>query len=128
MATPVVYKGIKFPFQKSGTSFPAAVEDEALVRESLLQLVLTMNGERIMRPEFGSNALTFVFENNSDVLSNLLQAEIRGIVARFEPRIQVLDVGVSRRSSQIILTISYIVLSTRKTGRATVPIPIPTGP
>lgn len=128
MASPVVYKGIKFPFQKGASSFPAASSDEDLVRESLLQLVLTMNGERIMRPEFGSNALSFVFENNDDVLNNLLQAEIRGLVARFEPRIQVLDIGVTRRSSQIILTISYIVLSTRKTGRATVPISVPVGP
>ena len=124
MIAPVVYSGIKFPFQKGGTSFPAASTDEMLIRESLLQLILTMTGERIMRPEFGTNVLSFVFENNDDVLGNLLRAEIQGVVARFEPRIQLLDIGVARRSSEVILTISYVVLSTRRTGVAAIPIPV----
>lgn len=125
MTAPIVYTGIKYPFQKGGTSFPAASTDNELIRESLLQLVLTMNGERIMRPEFGTNALSFVFENNDAVLSNLLRAEIQGVIARFEPRVQLVDILIEQRSSEIILTIIYVVLATGKTGSASVPIPIP---
>lgn len=126
MTAPVVYRGIKFPFQKGATSFPAEVTDDDLIRESLLQLVLTMNGERIMRPDVGTNALTFVFEPNNEVLSNLLRAEIQGVVAKYEPRVQVTDIGVEQRQSEIILTISYILLATRRPGAAAIPIPIPT--
>ena len=125
MAAPIVYNGIKFPFQKGGTSFPAAATDADLIRDSLMQLVLTMNGERIMRPEFGTNATAFVFENNDTVLSNLLRSEIQGVVAKFEPRIQLTNIMVERRGTEIVLTISYIVLATRKTGAAAVAIPIP---
>jgi len=125
MAAPVVYNGIKFPFQKGGTSFPAAATDDELIKASLLQLILTMNGERIMRPEFGTNALSFVFENNDTVLSNLLRAEIQGVVAKFEPRIQLVDMQVERRGSEIILTITYVVLASRRVSAASVAIPIP---
>lgn len=125
MAAPIVYSGIKYPFQKGGTSFPAAVTDDVLIRDSLLQLVLTMTGERIMRPEFGTNALSFVFENNDAVLSNLLRAEIQGVIARFEPRVQLVDIQIEQRSSEIILTIVYIVLTTGKTGAASIPISVP---
>lgn len=125
MAAPIVYTGIKYPFQKSGTSFPAVATDDELIRDSLLQLVLTMNGERIMRPEFGTNALSFVFENNDAVLSNLLRAEIQGVIARFEPRVQLVDILIEQRASEIILTIAYIVLATGKTGTASVPLPLP---
>jgi phage baseplate assembly protein W len=125
MATPIVYNGIKFPFQKGGTSFPRAATDDELIKDSLVQLILTMNGERIMRPEFGSNALTFIFENNDDVLGNLLRAEIQGVVARYEPRIQITDIGVGQRDSEIIITISYIVLATGRASLAVVGVPIP---
>lgn len=125
MATPIVYNGIKFPFQKGRTSFPAAVTDDELIQESLLQLVLTMNGERIMRPEFGTNALAFVFENNDTILSNLLRSEIQGVVAKYEPRITIVDIGVSKQNASIILTITYVVLATQRAGAAIVPIPIP---
>lgn len=126
MTEPVVYRGIKFPFQKGDTSFPAAATDEELIQDSLLQLVMTMNGERIMRPDVGTNALTFIFENNDVVLSNLLRAEIHGVVAKYEPRVQVTDILVERRDSEIILTITYVILATRRPGAAVVPIPVPT--
>jgi uncharacterized protein len=125
MATPIVYNGIKFPFQKGGTSFPRAATDDELIKDSLIQLVLTMSGERVMRPEFGTNALAFIFENNDDVLGNLLRAEIQGVVARYEPRIQLTDIGVTQRDSEVIITISYIVLATRRTGFAVVAVPVP---
>jgi len=125
MATPIVYNGIKFPFQKGGTSFPKAATDSELIQDSLVQLILTMVGERVMRPEFGTNALAFIFENNDDVLGNLLRAEIQGVVARYEPRIRLTDIGVTQRDSEVLITISYIVLATRRTGLAVVGVPTP---
>lgn len=125
MAAPIVYNGIKFPFQKGGTSFPRGATDDELIQDSLIQLVLVAVGERVMRPEFGTNALAFIFENNDDVLGNLLRAEIQGVVARYEPRIRITDIVTTQQDSEIIITISYIVLATRRTGMAVVPVPAP---
>lgn len=117
-----LYNGIKFPFQKSGTSFPAATNDDALIRESLIQLILTANGERVMRPNFGTNARAFVFENNDAVLGNLLRSEVKGVVAKYEPRVQLTDIQLERKDSQIIMTLIYIVLNTRLPGAVAVPL------
>jgi len=125
MAGPIIYNGIKYPFQKGRTSLPASVTDDELIKDSLLQLILTMSGERVMRPEFGSNAPSFVFENNGEVLGNLLRSEIQGLVAKYEPRIQVMDVRSEQRRSEVIITIVYIVLATRQPGVASIPVPAP---
>jgi phage baseplate assembly protein W len=123
MTTPIVYQGLKFPFQKGDTSFPAAATDDELIQDSLIQLVLTRNGERIMRPDVGTNALTFVFENNDEVLSNLLRSEIQGVVAKYEPRVQIIDMVVEQRDTTVILTITYVILTTGRVASATIPVP-----
>lgn len=125
MAAPIVYNGIKFPFQKGGTSLPEAATDDDLIQDSLLQLVLTMTGERIMRPTFGTNAPSFVFENNDAVLGNLIRAEVQGVVAKYEPRVQLMDVQVEQKDSEVILTLIYVVLATRRASTATIAIPVP---
>jgi len=123
MATPVIYKGIKYPFQKSGTGLPAAATDDDVIKDSLTQLIMTTNGERVMRPDVGTNAKAFVFENNDVVLGNLIRAEVQAVIGKYEPRVQLVDVRVEQRRSEVILTISYIVLSTRKPGSAAMAIP-----
>lgn len=105
-------------------SLPDSATDDELIKDSLFQLVLTMNGERIMRPTFGTNALAFVFENNDEVLGNLLRSEIQGAVAKFEPRVQLLDIRTEQKKAEIILTLVYVVLATRQTGITSIPIPI----
>lgn len=125
MTAPIVYQGLKFPFQKGTLSFPDKSTNEQLIEEALIQLVLTGVGERIMRPDVGSRATSFVFENNDEVLGNLLRAEIQGIVAKYEPRIQLADIQVSQRGSEVVLTLRYVVLTTGRIGVATVPIPSP---
>jgi len=123
MTTPIIYQGIKFPFQRGSTSFPASATDDELIQDSLIQLILTRNGERIMRPDCGTNALSFVFENNEAILGNLLRSEIQGVVARYEPRIQITDIVVEQRDSEVILTIVYIILATRRVASALVAVP-----
>jgi len=120
MDAPVIYRGIKFPFQRGPTSFPRAVTDDELIRDSLQQLFRTFVGERIMRPDLGSNAMSYVFENNDAILGGLLRADVQAVVAKYEPRVQVTDVQVEQVDSTITLTISYIVLATRQLGNVSI--------
>jgi hypothetical protein len=120
MDAPVIYRGIKFPFQRGPTSFPREVTDDELIRDALQQLFRTLVGERIMRPDLGSNAMSYVFENNDAVLGGLLRADVQVVVAKYEPRVQVTDVQVEQVDSTITLTISYIVLATRQLGNVSI--------
>lgn len=125
MAAPVVYRGFKFPFQRDDSAFPAAATDEQLIQDSLLQLVLTMQGERVMRPDVGSSALSMVFENNDVVLANLLRAEIQGVIAKYEPRVRIVDLLTEQKGPEVTVTIVYVVLATKRISTLTVALPSP---
>src|SRR4051812_18428599 len=108
------FKGIQFPFQKGTTSFPAAASDAALIRQSIIQILLTEAGERLMRPDFGSGLISRVFDNNDSVLESLLQAEVFAAVGKWEPRAIVRSVDMVRNDSTITVTVSYVVVATRQ--------------
>lgn len=78
-----------------------------------------------MRPNVGSNALSFVFENNDVILGNLLRSEIQGVVAKFEPRVQLTDIRVERLDSEIIITLVYVILTTGQMSLASLSLPTP---
>lgn len=112
MALSSSVRGISFPFRKGSTSFPEVATDEQLIREDLAQLLLTGVGSRVMRPNFGTNLYSFIFEPNDDLLASLVQAEVTTAISKFEPRISLLDVGVSRVNSEVVVTVSYTLSAT----------------
>lgn len=120
----VTYRGIAFPFQKSSQAFPAPATDDDLVKQSLVQIILTGRGERIMRPDFGSNAFAFVFENNNLILQETVRAEVMSAISKFEPRAIVRSVGVERSDTELIITINYIVIATRREQTVAITMPI----
>lgn len=112
MAVKTTYRGIAFPFGKSTSSFPASVTDAELVKQSIQQIILTSPGERVMRPDFGSNAYAFVFENNDEILEELIRTEVIGAVGKYEPRAIIQAVTTERDGSSIIVTVKFIVALT----------------
>ena len=52
---------ISFPYRISGDGRTAAATDADHVREMIELLLFTHAGERVMRPDFGTGLLQFVF-------------------------------------------------------------------
>lgn len=125
MAT-AFFRGINFPFTKSSTALPAPASDSDLIRQSLIQIIMTGKNERVMRPDFGSGVLRFVFENNDDLLEELIRAEVTSAVGRFEPRVALQDILVERDEEKALVTITlvYVLVTTRQ--QDTVEIVVPT--
>ena len=117
------FRGIAFPFGKSNTSFPAEVEDAELIRQSIVQIVTTAKGERVMRPDFGSSAMSYIFENNNDLLAELIREEITTAVSKFEPRAIVRDVQTVRDENEVTVTIFYVVVLTGKQDSVEITVP-----
>lgn len=120
-----IFRGFAFPFSSSSLSFPAGSTDDDLIHDSIVQLVLTMRCERVMRPDLGCNAYSFIFENEDDVLAELIRTEVMAVISRYEPRVAVSDVTVERDDttssmSSVLVTIKYVVLATRTPGTAEV--------
>lgn len=120
-----LFTGFSFPFRKGASSFPEVATDNDLIKQSLIQLVLTGAGERLMRPNVGSSAFAYIFEDNDDLLQNRAEADISVLVNTYEPRVALLGVQVVRgnldlesEATTITITLSYVVLATRQSDKA----------
>ena len=111
-------RGIKFPFVRSNHAFPEPSADVDSIKESVIQIVTTAKGERIMRPTFGCSAFDFVFESFSQDLQLSIEREVRQSISKWEPRVRVNSVGVSTdditEPGQILIFIQYTVLLTNR--------------
>lgn len=119
------FKGIAFPFQKGPTAFPEKAEDSDLIRQSIIQIVMTQRGERVMRPDFGSGVMRYVFENNDELLEQQIRTEVFASVARHEPRAIIQAVSVDQEDNEVIISISFVIRATRQQDRLVVAIPTP---
>ena len=124
MAT-TFFRGIQFPFQSGTTSLPAASTDDDLIKQSLIQIVLTQKGERIMRPDFGTRVFSFIFENNTDTLAEAIRTDLAQAIAKFEKRVILKKVEVLREEEQVLVTLQYVVIATRKEQKLQIDVPSP---
>ena len=62
-----------------------------------------------MRPDAGTNAWGYLFEENDEVLEALIRADISAVVAKYEPRVKMIDVLTARADSNIWITLIYYV-------------------
>jgi phage baseplate assembly protein W len=123
---PTQYVGFAFPFQKGATGFPASASNNDLIQQALVQLVLTGRGERVMRPDVGSGAYSFVFQSTGAALQALIQRDVRNVIAKYEPRVIVQEVRVTTNDAtlshptMVAITIKYIVVITQQTQSVTI--------
>jgi phage baseplate assembly protein W len=83
---------------------------DASVRESLLNLLLTRPGERLMRPQFGAGVTRFVHELNNETTRGLLAGEVSRAAQRGEPRIALDGVDTSpdpEEPTRVTLSVRY---------------------
>lgn len=102
-----------------GIAFPAAAADghlataayEESVRESILIILQTNRGERVMRPGFGAGLHDFVFEPVNTTTLALVKTRVQEALVDFEPRIQVssVDVKTSDELNKILIDIRYVI-------------------
>lgn len=86
--------GWAFPPQFARDGRTLMVSDEQDIRESLLILLSTRPGERIMHPLYGCNLHALVFEHVSESVVTEIRHTIMQAIARCEPRVEVELVAV----------------------------------
>jgi uncharacterized protein len=88
---------------------------ENTVRQSILTILSTAKGERVMRPNFGCSIHDRVFAPNTPGTVGQIVSDVRDALVEWEPRIDVLDVDtVSDRSQPnvIFIQINYQIRTT----------------
>lgn len=110
----VIFRGIAFPFGKNGVTFPAPATDADLIKQDLTRLIMQARGERVMRRDVGSLALGYIFENSDVALDNQIRVDLTSVISRYEPRIVVQNIGITRNETQVIILVEFLVLSTNQ--------------
>jgi phage baseplate assembly protein W len=94
-----------------------ATDDQA-VRQSILLLLSTRPGERVMRPEYGCHLQKLVFAPNDDTTAGIAVYYVRRALQQWEPRIDILSLDAARNTdlnnpNQLIITLEYQVRMTQ---------------
>ena len=108
--------GWKFPLQvdpRTGRIAMSSQEDN--IRESIGIILRTYRGERVMRPDFGTNTPDYAFAPSNYSLKESIAYELRQQLVVQEPRVQ--DIAVqcdepSGHTGALVIQVSYTVRST----------------
>lgn len=79
----------------SSTGGIEMVAEQAAVRQSILLLLTTRPGERVMRPDYGCDLQSLVFSPNDPTTHGLAIHYVRQALQRWEPRIDILQLDAA---------------------------------
>lgn len=96
--------GAAFPVRETNTGgLFSASYDTINLRAGLIQLILTRRGERVMMPDFGTDARELVFEPLDAGTTSRLEKQVRDAIKKYMPEIIInkLSVKPSDKSSSL---------------------------
>lgn len=93
------YFGLKFPFTANNldgvfVDLNSTIEDKII--SEIAHVVLTPKRSRIRKPDFGTNLIKYLFENNDELSWESVENEIKENVKRYVPNVEISDVSVIR--------------------------------
>lgn len=107
-------KGIKFPVNVQNGQISTSSGEE-LIRESIMIILGTAKGERVMRPDFGCGINELVFSPNNISTATLVAFYIKEALLKWEPRIDVENVSAIldiEEGNRLNINIDYRVRTT----------------
>lgn len=105
----VQFYGFNPPFIGGQQKVMSRQEDDRLLKNDILQLLLTIPGERVMRPGFGVNLRNFVFENIDSASLSALKNEIITQLRTYETRVDLVSVDIIPNEAENSINIKIAV-------------------
>ena len=91
------YYGVKYPFTCEGfQNFYADVNSSLMdkVRSQVMHVIFTPNGQRLRKPEFGTDLIKHIFEPNDSVSWDAIKNEVMESVKRWVDNVSSNDIQV----------------------------------
>lgn len=102
---------VDFPFHFDGRGRTADANEANHLHGLIEQVLFTMPGERVMRPDFGCGLAALVFEPNSTTLAATTQVLVQGALQQFLGHlIAVQAVEVEPEDATLRVHIQYVLL------------------
>jgi phage baseplate assembly protein W len=92
------------------------VSGDASVRQSLLLLLTTSPGERVMRPDYGCALQQLVFSPNDPTTHGLAIHLVRKAITKWEPRAEILSLDAVANEDEPGRMDIYLAYRSRRTG------------
>ncbi len=106
------------------TGAPTLAEYELDIRQSILIILGTQRGERVMRPNFGCSIHDLVYDVIDTSMLTRVETTVRDSLVTFEPRIDVIKITANplyAADGQLRVEIDYRVRKTNQTGNQVFP-------
>ena len=113
--------GIKYPFLADDVTgyYVAANKTVAeKVRSQLMHIIFTPKGQRIRNPEFGTDLIKYIFDQNDGMTWEAVKTEVSESVTRWATNINLKDIRVVKSEedpSQVFVRLDYSVTEGNKT-------------
>lgn len=93
-ASEFIGRGISFPMRVDQSGSIATTSGAGDIDSSILMVLTTAPGERLMRPAFGCKIWQLLFEPINANTLGLMSEAVREAVARWEPRVKIENIRV----------------------------------
>lgn len=106
---------IGFPFHVARDGVLASVGEDRHVRDLIEQLLFTVPGERVNRPDFGCGLAAMVFDQNGSEMAAVTQVMVQGALQHWLGELILVEaVQVSADDAALKVTVQYVVLHSRQ--------------
>ncbi len=108
-------KGMKFPPQiNPATGRFVTVSEEENIKESIYLILMTQRTERPLRPDFGSNIMSYTFMDQNLTQLTMVSRTIKEQITSQEPRVTEVQVTFEAgpREGVLLFNIEYVVQNT----------------
>jgi phage baseplate assembly protein W len=116
MVQEIIGRGWSFPPKIDHQGRLSLTNERSELQQSILVILSTSPGQRVMRPTFGCRLQELVFQPNNNHTIARVRRYVEESLGMWEPRINVKDVRVkpdSQDNSKLLIDIEFEVKSTR---------------
>jgi phage baseplate assembly protein W len=109
------YYGIKFPFTKDNNDEIYLDPNENFIdkaKSDMFHAIFTPKGQRYRMPDFGTNLIRFIFEDNTQTTWDKIRDDISATAEKYVPAVKVTDVVLYTECEddhQVFVTIKFTV-------------------
>jgi phage baseplate assembly protein W len=101
---------IAFPLMLDDRNRFAMVGGDAAIRQSIYLIIHTVPGERVMRPDFGCEIHSLIFDPANEETATTAERYVTDALNRWEPRIELKNVTATvgdTELGELMITINY---------------------
>lgn len=113
MPSSTIFKDLSITFDKNPVTNDLLVtKNDAAIKRSIYNLILTTPGERFFNPNIGCGVKNLLFEPLDFITASNIRDEIEYTIRAFEPRVSVqqIDVDINDNQNAFEVLINYTII------------------